>query len=74
MAYRGTVEPVKRRAFFYLLGLRALVEHVEHTSARCERLLQRRTQVRHGDDRAERRHERRARDRRRAEGDHPAVR
>ena len=74
MACRGTVEPVKRRAFFYLLGLRALVEHVEHASARCERLLQRRTQVRHGDNRAERRHERRTRDRRRAEGDHPAVR
>ena len=74
MARRGAAEPVERDAVFNLYGLRILVEHVEHAGARCERLLQRRTQVRHGDDRAERRHERRARDRRRAEGDNPAVR
>ena len=54
MARHSAAESVERDAVFNLYGLRALVEHVEHAGARCERLLQRRTQVRHGDDWAER--------------------
>ena len=56
----SALEPLKRHAAFDLFGLRMLIEHVEHASARGKRLLQRGAQIRHGDNRPKRRHERRA--------------
>ena len=73
MACNGALKPLKRHAAFDFFGLRTLIEHIEHACARSERLLQRGAQIRHGDNRPERRHERRARHNGASEIEHAVI-
>ena len=55
--HRGARERPQIHTVVDLLGLRALVKQLKHAPPGRKRLLQRGAEIRHGDDRAERRHE-----------------